>query len=311
MAAAYRLRNLVHTVVLLGGMALLVAAIGWIFAGPVGIAWAVGLGAVLLVLGARASSSILLRLYHARPITPREQPDLHAILAELADRAGLPRPPQLVYIPSRMIQAFTVELNEGPAIAVTDGLLRGLNAREIAAVLAHEIAHVRHGDIRIMTIADVVTKLTSTFAFAGMVLVLISLPLYLMGAAPAPWLAVLLLVAAPTVAVLLQLALSRAREYDADHTAAVLSGDPQALASALVMLERYQGRPWEQMVMPGYRLPEPSLLRSHPATADRVARLRAIAPGRPLRSLDALDRSASLRAAVARGPRWTPFGLWY
>lgn len=311
MAATYRLRNLVHTAVLLGGMALLVAAIGWIFAGPVGIAWAVGLGAVLLVLGARASSSILLRLYHARPITPREQPDLHAILAELADRAGLPRPPHLVYIPSRMIQAFTVELQEGPAIAVTDGLLRGLNAREIAAVLAHEIAHVRHGDIRIMTIADVVTKLTSTFAFAGMALVLISLPLYLMGAAPAPWLAVLLLVAAPTVAVLLQLALSRAREYDADHTAAVLSGDPQALASALVMLERYQGRPWEQMVMPGYRLPEPSLLRSHPATADRVARLRAIAPGRPLRSLDALDRSASLRAAVARGPRWTPFGLWY
>lgn len=311
MTEAYRLRNFLHTVVLLGGMALLVATIGWIFAGWAGIAWAVGLGTVLLFFGTRASAAILLRLYHARPIMAREQPDLHAIVSELADRAGLPGPPHLVYIPSRMIQAFTVELREGPAIAVTDGLLRGLNAREIAAVLAHEIAHVRHGDIRIMTIADVVTKLTRTFAFAGILLVMISLPLYMAGAAPAPWLAALLLIGAPTIAVLLQLALSRTREYDADHTAAVLSGDPEALASALIMLERYQGRMWEQMVMPGYRLPEPSLLRSHPTTADRVARLRAMPRGRPLRTLAALDSSPALRAAVARGPRWTPFGLWY
>lgn len=311
MADAYRLRNLVHTAILLGGMAALIAAIGWIFAGPVGIAWAVGLGTILLIVATRASPTILLRLYNARPIAQQELPDLYAILAELAERARLPRVPRLIYIPSRMIQAFTVHLRRGPAIAITDGLLRGLEPREIAAVLAHEIAHVRHGDIRIMTIADVVTKLTRSFAFAGMVLVFVNLPLYLVGGAPAPWIAILLMIAAPTISVLLQLALSRAREYDADHTAVELSGDPEALASALVMLERYQGRMWEQMVMPGYRLPEPSLLRSHPATADRLARLAAMPAGPPLRTMAQLARSPSLRAAVARGPRWSPFGYWF
>ncbi len=91
-----------------------------------------------------------------------------------------------------------------------------------------------------------------------------------------PWLAVAVLLAAPTVGGLLQMALSRTREFDADLGAAMLTGDPDGLASALVKLERMQGRRWESMVLPGGRTPDPSVLRTHPLTADRIARLNQL-----------------------------------
>ena len=93
---------------------------------------------------------------------------------------------------------------------------------------------------------------------------------------PVPWLAVVVLIAAPTVGGLLQMALSRTREFDADLGAAMLTGDPDGLASALTKLERAHGRLWEGMVLPGGRIPNPSVLRTHPQTADRVARLMAL-----------------------------------
>ena len=98
-----------------------------------------------------------------------------------------------------------------------------------------------------------------------------------------PWLAVLVLLAAPTVGGLLQMALSRTREFDADLEAAILTGDPDGLASALTKLEQAQSRLWEGLVLPGGRIPDPSILRTHPVTADRVARLMALkaAPGGP------------------------------
>ena len=98
-----------------------------------------------------------------------------------------------------------------------------------------------------------------------------------------PWLAVIVLLAAPTVGGLIQVALSRAREFDADLGAAMLTGDPDGLAAALARLERAQGRLWESIFLPGGRTPDPSVLRTHPLTAERVARLMALkaAPGGP------------------------------
>ena len=124
---------------------------------------------------------------------------------------------------------------------------------------------------------------------------------------------VIALYLAPTVSNLLQLALSRAREYDADLDAAQLTGDPAGLASALDKLERYQGRFWEDLLLPGRRIPDPSLLRSHPPTEERVRRLLALRPAAPLP-----EAVRTLRLAmpphfqvVRRRPRlhWT--GLWH
>ena len=309
---ASQLRNHVQTVVLLAGMAALLGALGWALGGAVGVVSAAVLGVAGLFVGARASAHLLLRLYGARPILPAQADSLYAIAGEIAARAGLAAVPPLFHVPSAMMQAFSVELRRGPAIAVTDGLLRGMSAREVAAVLAHEISHIRHRDIRIMTLADLVTKITRYLAFLGWILVMINLPLLVTGHAVMSWLAIVLLIAGPTVSALMQLALSRTREFDADLGAARLTGDPDGLASALVRLERYQGRYWEQMVLPGYRLPEPSLLRSHPETAERVRRLAALPPGRPLDSLSRMQRPAPpSRVAITRAPRWRRTGLWY
>src|SRR5690606_2413300 len=113
--------------------------------------------------------------------------------------------------------------------------------------MAHEIAHIAHEDIRVMALADVVSRMTSVMSTLGLFLALFNLPAAMAGGAGVPWLTVLVLVAAPTVGTLLQLALSRAREYDADLGAVALTGDPQGLASALVKLEQAQGRMWEAM----------------------------------------------------------------
>lgn len=131
-----QLRNRAHTVLLLGGMTLLLGALGWSLGGSAGIVYAAVLGIMGMFLGARASAHLLLRLYAARPISAAEAPDLHAIAGEIAGRAGLDAVPFLFYVPSRMMQAFSVQLRRGPAVAVTDGLLRGMSAREVAAVLA-------------------------------------------------------------------------------------------------------------------------------------------------------------------------------
>jgi heat shock protein HtpX len=130
-----------------------------------------------------------------------------------------------------------------------------------------------------------------------------------------PWLAILLLVFAPTIGGLLQLALSRAREYDADLDAAGLTGDPEGLASALMTLERRQGRLWEGLFLPGSRLPDPSLLRTHPRTEDRVERLLRLKPqARPVIDMPA-TRHEPGRSIVPpiRAPRihWGRMGTWY
>ena len=138
-------------------------------------------------------------------------------------------------------------------------------------------------------------------AFAFSPLVIVGLPLWQTGAGGVPLLLIPLLVFAPQITTLLQLALSRAREFDADLDAAGLTGDPEGLASALAKLERYQRSAWEQILFPGYRLPQPSVLRTHPPTEERVARLQA-----PVRRPRPCRRS---RTAAARASR--PPGRWF
>ncbi|MEJ2326689.1 MAG: zinc metalloprotease HtpX, partial [Chromatiaceae bacterium] len=204
------------------------------------------------------------------------------------------------------------------AIAVSDGLLRRMELRELTGVLAHEISHVANGDIRVMAFADLVSRVTGMLSLFGQILLLISLPLWLLSAADIPWLPILLLLFAPTLSALVQLALSRSREYEADRNAAELSGDPEGLASALRKLEYQQAGLWERLFMPTRRIPEPSMLRSHPPTEERVRRLlelrdRESLP-RPLPELwepSAWDRFGLLAERLPLGPRWHISGLWY
>ena len=150
----------------------------------------------------------------------------------------------------------------------------------------------------------------SLFGFA---LVIVGLPPWLSGAGGVPLLLIPLLVFAPQITTLLQLALSRAREFDADLDAAGLTGDPGRLAVALAKLERYQRSTWEQILVPGYRLPQPSALRTHPPTHERVARLQGLSGAPSLPPL--ADRGAArIEAAwpmVHGAPHGRLIGFWY
>jgi heat shock protein HtpX len=230
-----------------------------------------------LALGTGVPKRFLLSAYQARRLTGRDAPGLVAGAAELARRAGLVRPPTIYRVPSPLPNAFAMGSPEDSVICVTDGLLGLLDSREMIGVLAHEIGHIANRDLWIMGLADVMSRLVSLSSWLGQMLLLLNLPLLLMGAVHVPWHVVLLLIFSPTLMALIQLGLSRTREYDADRTAAELTGDPEGLIRALGKLERRVGRFWEEILLPGRRIPEPSLLRTHPPTDSRISRLRELA----------------------------------
>ncbi|MGE0237338.1 MAG: zinc metalloprotease HtpX [Parvibaculaceae bacterium] len=307
---SHDVRNAVHTTILVAGSGLLLAVIAWTVLGWTGLVWAAGLGAFGLWSMGRVSPKMVLGLYKARPLRPDELPDVHRVLGELARRAELPTVPQLHYVPSKILNAFAVGTPQESAIAVTDGLLRAMTMRQLAGILAHETAHIRSGDLKVMALADVLTRVTSTMAMVG----LIGIPALFGAGIDIPWLGILLLIFAPTLGGLLQLALSRTREYDADLDGAALTGDPAGLASALETLERRQGHIWEGL-FPAGRVPSPSLLRTHPATRDRVARLLALA-GQTEPQIVVTSAKPEPGPSIVppiRNPRihWQRMGIWY
>lgn len=304
-AAANRLQTLLLVVALLaiGSLA------GYVLFGESGLWLALAATLATLVVEPLAATRLTLALYRARPITPAEAPQLWRTLEGLAARAGLPAAPVPHFVPSSMVNAFAVGSRQQSAIALTDGLIASLTPRELAGVLAHEIAHIASGDLKVMNLADYVSRLTGVFALAGQAFLILLLPGWLAGYGELPWLGLLVLAFSPHLALLAQLGLSRVREFDADLAAARLTGDPHALASALAKIERVSGS-WRGWLLPGWGNPEPSWLRTHPATEERIRRLLSLAqPTTP----GAWQAAATtpFAAAPARGvPRWYPGGIW-
>ncbi len=314
----HKLRNAFQSLLLVLAMAALLGYLAWAIGGWPLALFALGVVGLVYAFNPVLSPRLILRLLRGRVIRYEEAPRLHAVLAALAARAHLPRVPTLYYIPSDVMNAFSTGTREEAVIAVSDGLLRRLGLRELAGVLAHELTHIRHNDIRVMTFADLTGRLTGVLSALGQFLLLVNLPLLLFSDYRIAWLPILVLIFAPTLSALTQLALSRSREYEADLGAVQLTADPQGLASALEKMERYQGRLLEQILLPGQRLPEPSLLRTHPATEERVRRLLDLR-GQPawetlLRTpLDLVydDHDVRILAHRPLRPRWHRSGLWY
>lgn len=308
-----RARNVAQSIALVCGIGLITAASAFALFGETGVIWAVGFVLLLALVGPRIAPEAILRMFNARPVDPARAHGLMGLVRDLAARAGLPAVPRVYIIPSPTLNAFAVGTPSRCFVGITEGLLSRLDQREVAGVLAHEIAHVRNNDIWVMSLADVLTRLTRAMSFAAIVLFFIGVPASLMLGRPVPWLAIALLYFAPTLSSLLQLALSRAREYDADLGGATLTGDPQALASALNKLERYQGRFWEDFALPGRRIPLPSVLRTHPQTSRRISRLMELSattmPAAP--PLPIPSGTLASFAAFPRQPRFHRSGFWY
>ena len=204
----HRLINTLHTLLLVAGSLALLAITAWSIAGWTGLIYALAIGGGMLAVARRISPAMVLRMYRAQVVDDRSFPAGYRLTRALAQRAGLPEAPRLHVIPSRMMNAFAVGRREDSAIAVTDALVRGLTMRELAGVLAHEITHIRNQDIKVMSLADMVSRMTSTLSTVGLIALIFNLTGFF-GAIP--WLGVLAMIASPSVGGLLQLALSRTR----------------------------------------------------------------------------------------------------
>jgi len=276
--------NALKTGILLTALTALALWIGRMVGGMSGMVWAFGIAIVMNVGSYWFSDRIVLATYRARPITEADSPELYAIVARLTREAGLPMP-KLYVVPGESPNAFATGRNpQHAAVAVTEGLLRILDRDEVEGVLAHELAHVKNRDILIGTIAA---------TFAGAIMLIGSM---------ARWAAILgtgrdndrgggalgmlaLAVVAPLAALLIQMAISRSREYQADATGASMSGKPLGLADALLKLES------ASKIIPAQTSPATahmmivnplhggigSLFSTHPAIPERVRRLREMA----------------------------------
>ena len=260
--------NTAQSILQLGTLTGLLSLLGWLLAGTLGIAFATGTVLFTLWFLPRLSPAILMRWHQGRMLRTEELPWLHQIQKDLANRAGFVRSPALYYVPSSALNAFAVGNRQEGGIAVTDGLLRTLSYREVRAVLAHEMTHLQHNDVSVMLLSSIVGRLIQWLAWSGIALILFSLPLSWLYEKPVPWPWLLLVIVAPWLSLLLQAGLSRTREFQADLGAARLTDDPQALIQALAKIDSGSSAP----VHPS----ETTLLQSHPATSERIARLASI-----------------------------------
>jgi heat shock protein HtpX len=275
--------NYLRTAILLAGMTALFLVIGFLIGGETGM-----LFALVLALGMNAfaywnSGKMVLSMYGARQVDRRSAPAFYGIVEQLAANAELPMPKVFV-IDSDQPNAFATGRNpEHAAVAATTGLLKSLNSEEAAAVMAHELAHVKNRDTLTMTI---------TATLAGAISMLASFGLFFGGNRNNPLGIVgviLVAILAPMAAMVVQMAISRSREYEADRIGAEICGHPLWLASALEKIqssaqridngaaERNPATAHLFIINPLHAHKVDSLFSTHPNTADRVARLRQMA----------------------------------
>lgn len=272
---------------LLGLLSAIIIILGGLMGGRTGVIFAFGLAVIMNVGSYWYSDKIVLSMYSARELSPEEAPYLHQIVEELAARAGIPKP-RVCIVPEEAPNAFATGRNpENAVVAVTDGIMRLLSPQELRGVIAHEIGHIVNRDILIQTIAGVMASAIVTLANILQFSAIFGGNRDENGNSN-PLAALVLAILAPIAASLIQMAISRSREYLADDTGAVLCGQPLALAGALHRLGQasgqipmHQGNPsTEQMFIVTPLFGNGGMARlfsTHPPLEERIARLQAMA----------------------------------
>jgi heat shock protein HtpX len=223
-----------RTAILLAGMTALFMGVGFMIGGASGMMVALAVAVATNLFAYWRSGDMVLGMFGAREIDPREQPWLHSMTAELAQRADLPMP-KLYVIDDPQPNAFATGRNpQNAAVAVNRGLLELLSPEEAAGVVAHELAHIKNRDTLLMTV---------TATIAGAISMLANFGLFFSGSRDNNQSlgaigTILLVILAPIAAMIVQMAISRTREYEADRVGALISGRPEALASALAKLDQ-------------------------------------------------------------------------
>jgi heat shock protein HtpX len=278
--------NLMKTAVLMAAITALFMAIGSLLGGRQGMALALVFALGMNFFSYWFSDKLVLKMYNAQEVDETSAPQFYRMIRELSQRAQLPMP-KVYLIEEDAPNAFATGRDpEHAAVAATTGILRVLSEAELRGVMAHELAHVRHRDILISTVSA---------TMAGAISMLANFAMFFggrdsEGRSTNPIVGILVMLLAPLAASLIQMAISRAREFEADRGGAEISGDPRALASALQKIHQYaQGVP----LAPAERHPETAqmmivnplsggglrgLFSTHPSTEERVERLLAMAP---------------------------------
>jgi heat shock protein HtpX len=283
------LDNWFKTTVLMAGIVVLFATVGMLLGGKSGMLIALIFAGAMNIYAYWFSDQAVLKMYNAQPVDATSAPEFYGMIAELAQRAGLPMPAVYIIDEAQPNAFATGRDPEHAAVAATTGIIRMLSPRELRGVMAHELTHVKNRDTLISTISATMAGAISAIAQFGM----------LFGGGSNsqgernvhPVVAILIMLLAPIAAMLIQMAISRAREFGADAGGAAISGDPEALAMALQKIEAYaHGTPMEtaerhpetaqmMIINPLTANGVQGLFRTHPATEERVARLMAIRSG--------------------------------
>jgi heat shock protein HtpX len=276
--------NVTKTAVLLAAIGGLLVMVGYLFGGTGGAVIGLGIGLVICGVSYWKSDSLATRSAGAVPISEADAPRLHEAVAEVASRAGMPKP-RVYFVDSPQPNAFATGRNPDHAVvAVTRGLLDVCDRDELMGVLAHEMGHVRNRDILIGSVAAAIATGISFLANMAMWA-------SLFGGndedSPNPLAVLFMAMLAPVAAGLLQMALSRSREYEADRAGAEIMGDPEPLARALLKLESIaqqvpakvnpaQSSAYIVNPLTGKQRRGANLFMTHPPIEERVARLRAM-----------------------------------
>lgn len=279
--------NLLKTAMLMAAITALFMVVGDVLGGREGMTLALLFALAMNFFSYWFSDKMVLKMYRAQEVDAQSAPRYYAMVQELAAKAGLPMP-RVYLIDEQAPNAFATGRNpEHAAVAATTGILKLLSERELRGVMAHELAHVKHRDILISTISATMAGAISMLGNFGL----------MFGGRDSegrpvnPLVSILMMILAPLAASLIQMAISRAREFEADRGGAEISGDPAALASALQKIHRLaQGLPMEaaeahpetaQMMIMNPLSAEglKGLFSTHPATEERVARLLDLARG--------------------------------
>ena len=299
--------NKIRTTILLAVMTALIIWIGQIFGGQQGMIIALVFAAGMNFFSYWFSDKIVLKMYRAKEVSPQQAPQVYEMVQTLSSRAGLPMP-KLFVIPKEAPNAFATGRNpEHAVVAVTQGLLNIMDRDEVMGVLAHELAHVKNRDILIGSIAA---------TMAGAIIILANIARFSAifggrglgdsreGGGAIGLIAMSIL--APVAAMIIQMAISRSREYLADATGAGFAGNPQGLARALEKLGRYSKRiPMDAnpstahmfIVNPLSGKSVMSLFSTHPPLEERIARLRGNSrPASPVSESVEDTREARARA---------------
>ena len=279
----------IKTVLLLALLSAIIISLGAMLGGRTGVIIALGLSVVMNVGSYWYSDKIVLSMYRARPLDEYEAPALHRMVADLAQRADIPKP-KICVIPEAAPNAFATGRNqEHGVVAVTEGIMRLLSPEELHGVLAHEIGHIANRDILIQTVAGVmasaivsIANMMQFMAFFGG-----SRSNEEGGGSGNMVVALLMAILAPIAASIIQMAISRSREYLADDTGARLCGQPLALAGALSKLQSVNQRVPMQagntatssmfIVTPFSAGTAARLFSTHPPIEERIARLQTLA----------------------------------